>query len=91
MTRRSVPEAWLPAVTPAGRRSKGIRIGLPAVAGLAVLGDEARRQMGVESDREVIEVFYTPPAGPTWFFNTNWLSDAPLAEWHGVRRTTRVV
>ena len=91
MTRRSVPEAWLPAVTPAGRRSKGIRIGLPAVAGLAVLGDEARGQVGVESDREVTEAFYHATGGP------DLVLQHQLAERRAARgvawgkRTTRVV
>ena len=37
-----------------------------------------------ESDREVLEAFYHATDGPNWRTSTNWLSDAPLSEWHGV-------
>ena len=37
------------------------------------------------SDREVLEVLYTTTGGPDWANNRNWLTDAPLGHWHGVR------
>ena len=58
--------------------------GLLAIAGALAPGDEARGQVGVESDREVLEAFYHANGGPDWLFNTNWLSDEPLSEWWGV-------
>ena len=61
-----------------------VRIGLLAVAGVVVLGPEARGQVGADPDREVLEVLYHATGGPNWLDNTNWLSDAPLSEWHGV-------
>ena len=39
----------------------------------------------MDSDREVLEVFYHATGGTDWFFGTNWLSDAPLSEWRGVQ------
>ena len=38
----------------------------------------------------------TPRSGPNWANNTNWLSDRPLGEWHGVTtdangRVTRLI
>ena len=84
MYRRAFPGSRLSAVA-AARRSRGVGIGLLAVAGALVLGEEARGQVGVESDREVLEAFYHATGGPDWFFSTNWLSDEPLSEWHGVR------
>jgi len=38
------------------------------------------------TDREVLEIFYHATGGPNWVggTNTNWLTDAPLGEWHGV-------
>ena len=84
MSRRS----FLAVSTRPSRRNRGvqgaIRIGLLAISGALVLGDEARGQVGVESDREVLEAFYHATGGPDWLFNTNWLSDEPLSEWHGV-------
>ena len=56
-------------------------VGLLAVAGIVVPGGEA---LGQESDREVLEAFYHATDGPNWGTSTNWLSDAPLSEWHGV-------
>ena len=37
------------------------------------------------SDREVLEALYDATGGPDWTYNENWLTDAPLGEWHGVR------
>ncbi len=81
--RRSFPHGRLSAVA-AARRSRGVGWGLLAIAGALAPGDEARGQVGVESDREVLEAFYHANGGPDWLFNTNWLSDEPLSEWWGV-------
>ena len=37
------------------------------------------------SDRAALEAFYHATGGDDWTNNTNWLSDAPLGEWYGVR------
>ena len=34
--------------------------------------------------REILEALYDGTGGPDWHRNENWLSDAPLGEWHGV-------
>ena len=39
----------------------------------------------VPSDREALVALYNATDGPNWFINTNWLSDEPLSEWHGVQ------
>ena len=36
------------------------------------------------ADRAALVALYHATDGPNWINNTNWLSDAPLAEWHGV-------
>ena len=36
------------------------------------------------SDREVLEALYEVTGGPDWTHNENWLTDAPLGDWHGV-------
>ena len=36
------------------------------------------------SDRAALVAFYEATGGPSWTTQTNWLSDAPLGEWHGV-------
>ena len=37
------------------------------------------------TDREILEIFYEATGGDDWTDNTNWLSDADLDEWYGVR------
>ena len=36
------------------------------------------------SDREILEILYEVTDGPSWSNNAGWLTDGPLAEWHGV-------
>ena len=36
------------------------------------------------TDREVLDVLYHATGGPQWLHQANWLSAAPLSEWHGV-------
>ena len=38
----------------------------------------------VASDRAALVALYEATDGPSWTTQTNWLSDAPLGEWHGV-------
>ena len=53
----------------------------------------AETMTSAESDREALIALYNATDGPNWTRNTNWLSDAPIDQWHGVRiaRTGRVV
>ena len=37
------------------------------------------------SDREILEILYEAIDGPNWTNNDNWLTAAPLSEWHGVQ------
>ena len=36
------------------------------------------------SDRAVLVALYQSTGGASWHANTNWLSDRPIGEWHGV-------
>ena len=38
----------------------------------------------VNPDRAVLVGFYEATDGPNWTSNSNWLTDRPLDEWHGV-------
>ena len=40
---------------------------------------------GAERDKETLISFYYATGGPNWKYSDNWLTDAPLHEWHGVR------
>ena len=57
----------------------GIAGGEPATATLVIV-DPA----GATADRAVLEALYHATNGPGWTDRTNWLSNAPLAEWFGV-------
>ncbi len=37
-----------------------------------------------ETDRATLVALYDSTDGPNWRYSDNWLSDAPLGEWHGV-------
>ena len=37
------------------------------------------------SNRGILEAFYHATGGPNWGNFENWLTDAPLGDWHGVR------
>lgn len=37
-----------------------------------------------ETDRDALVAFYHATGGPNWWDSTNWLSDLPLNQWHGV-------
>ena len=37
------------------------------------------------SDREILIALYEGTGGPNWIRTDNWLTDAPLGEWYGVR------
>ncbi len=37
-----------------------------------------------ETDRELLIDFYHATDGPNWTDNTNWLTDEPLDQWHGI-------
>ena len=39
----------------------------------------------LSDDREILEALYLATGGPNWTNNDNWLSDAPLGDWHGVQ------
>ena len=60
----------------------GTWIVLTGLAVLALLTAAACRDSAI--DREALIAFYNATGGATWQDNTNWLSDKPLREWHGV-------
>ena len=40
---------------------------------------------GDSVDRAALEALWTATDGAAWFTKTNWLTDAPLGDWYGVR------
>ncbi len=65
-------------------------VALIAVAAVALagalgggFGPPAQAQTD-NTDRQILEAFYQATGGDNWTDNTNWLSDKPLGEWHGI-------
>ncbi len=57
------------------------------IASLSMMPGNANAQASpdtVESDRAALVALYHATDGPNWRNRTNWLSDAPLNEWHGI-------
>jgi len=52
-----------------------------SVAGQATVRVESRSE---GADRDALVALYESTGGDNWTDNTNWLSDLPLGEWHGV-------
>ena len=48
------------------------------------LGDTAAAQGSVSGDRQALVALYNGTDGENWKTNTNWLSEKPFSEWHGV-------
>ena len=42
------------------------------------------RQASAATDRDALTALYRATGGDSWSNNTNWLSDAPIGQWHGV-------
>ena len=40
---------------------------------------------GIETDRAALVALYDATDGGNWTYNDNWLTDAPIGQWHGVR------
>ena len=53
-----------------------------AALGLSRIG--RGKAVSTKSDREVLVALYNATNGAQWKDNTNWLSDQPLDQWHGV-------
>ena len=53
-------------------------------ASLCAWTGDARAQGSAETDRAALVAVYRATGGDDWTDNANWLSDAPLRDWHGV-------
>ena len=79
----------------AGRRERAARSapcarmpdgpGVPATGTSAPTeGPSTSTPAGSSPDRDVLAALYDATGGANWSDNSNWLSDAPIGEWHGV-------
>ena len=58
---------------------------LAAVMILAVVsGTPGASAQTAAEDRKALEALYNATGGASWTNNTNWLSDQPIGEWHGL-------
>ena len=63
---------------------RGELIVAAAVAAIGIFPAGAVAQGSLATDRAALEALYDATDGPNWTINTNWKTDAPLEEWHGV-------
>ncbi|MDE0681184.1 MAG: Ig-like domain-containing protein [Gammaproteobacteria bacterium] len=57
---------------------------LTATAGVTVIRRPDPEPTESAADRAALVAFYESAGGDNWVNRANWLSDAPIAEWHGV-------
>ena len=57
--------------------------------GTVVLETFTHRIPDALSDRDVLVALYNATDGANWAMNTNWLSNEPLGEWHGVTTNSK--
>ncbi len=57
----------------------------PPTAAVATDAAPGAMAMARAGDRDILVALYNATDGPNWFNDTNWLTDAPLGDWHGVR------
>ena len=67
-----------------GHRRRRLLLAGVVVVGLATAPAEVGAQGSVEMDRAALVALYDATDGPNWLNTTNWLTDTPLGEWHGV-------
>ena len=48
------------------------------------IGKAVGAAASLSSDRDALVALYNATDGPNWTNSTNWLSDKPLGDWHGV-------
>ena len=72
---------FFPAAATVGRwlSSTPLTVSLPEV-----LPHTAEEGGSVASDRAALVALYNATGGASWITDTNWLSDRPLDQWHGV-------
>ena len=88
---RDVDGGWSERLLPRGRFSPAtVTVGrwlssTPLAVSLPeVLPHTAEEGGSVASDRAALVALYNATGGASWITNTNWLSDRPIGEWHGV-------
>ena len=47
-------------------------------------GPDCEQVKAITSDRAALVALYNATDGPNWSTSTNWLTDKPLGQWHGV-------
>ena len=65
-------------------RVSGESVGNNCSPGVRVTVGPAGPTTGPAGDRAALVALYHATDGPNWTNSTNWLSDRPLGEWHGV-------
>ena len=72
------------AAVDAGGLVTGVAVGTATITASAGSGQGTAEVTVADLDRAALVALYEATGGPYWAYSENWLSDAPLGEWHGV-------
>ena len=62
----------------------GVAVGVATITASAGSGEATAEITVADPQRAALEALYTATDGPKWTRADNWLTDAPLGEWHGL-------
>ena len=80
----SITAAPTPAPTPDRADGASTQPTATVTATATPSGDGAASVSVADMDRAALEALYDSTGGADWLTTTNWLTDAPLGDWHGV-------
>ena len=83
------PPSWVPrGRTQMAKSIARFLVAVMAVAAIALASvvstGLAQAQTNTPTDRDALVTLYNATSGDNWANNGNWLSNAPMGEWHGV-------
>ena len=73
------------AAVDAGGLVTGVAVGTATITASAGSGQGTAEVTVADLDRAALVALYEATDGPNWVNSDNWLTDAPLGEWYGVR------
>ena len=84
---RRIGDGSLPVPAPARSATRRFLSTLLFTA-LMLSGGDALAQGSVATDKAVLEALYDATGGSNWKTSTNWKTEEPLSEWHGITTDT---
>ena len=63
---------------------RGVGDGAATITAAAGVAEGSAEVVVLDPERDALEALYLATGGPGWINSDNWMSDAPLGDWHGV-------